>query len=230
MISHSWTLTPKDAIALQHHLRSELRFDLDGYIPKTVAGIDVSVSPGRDELTAVIVVFDATTMQEIEIADVVQTSTFPYIPGLLSFREGPPIMAAYQKLTQKPDLIVVDGQGIAHPRGFGLASHLGLLMDVPAIGCAKTCLVGHYRHPGTSAGCSEPLIYKDQEVGRVVRTRTNIRPVFVSPGYRINSMLAVQLILAYCRGRRLPEPTRLAHLRVNAIRRQSEMQLEEKGE
>jgi deoxyribonuclease V len=144
--------------------------------------------------------------------------SFPYIPGLLTFREGPPLMAAFAKLHKTPDVIFFDGQGIAHPRGIGLAAHLGLLLDRPAIGCAKSRLVGSHAPVGDNRGDWTELIHQDRQVGAVLRTRERIKPVYVSQGHRIGLERAVALVLACCRGYRIPEPIRRAHLAVNRLR------------
>ncbi len=216
---HSWNVTAREAIAIQKSLRERLVFDLDEWTPRTVAGIDVSILPDRETLIAMILIFDFESMTEIEIRWKALRTTFPYVPGLLSFREGPAVMAAFEELRCRPDLLLMDGQGIAHPRGFGLASHIGLLTELPSIGCAKTRLVGSYEMPGEEAGDSTMLTIESCEVGRVVRTRTDVKPLFVSPGYRVTQDLAARLTLLCCRGRRLPEPTRQAHIRVNEVRR-----------
>ncbi len=144
--------------------------------------------------------------------------SFPYIPGLLTFREGPPLLAAFAKLTQTPDVILFDGQGIAHPRGIGLAAHLGLILDRPAIGCAKSRLVGSHDRVGEKRGEWAELVYQDRQVGAVLRTRERIKPLFVSQGHRIGLERAVALVLSCCRGYRIPEPIRRAHLAVNRLR------------
>ncbi|MCX7950273.1 MAG: endonuclease V, partial [Treponemataceae bacterium] len=148
-----------------------------------------------------------------------ERANFPYIPGLLSFREGPVILSAFEELTIRPDVIIFDGQGIAHPRGLGLASHLGILLDIPSIGCAKTALVGTWDEPPDRPGSFSPLIYGGQVVGDVLRTKERVRPVFVSPGHKVGRHAAREIVLACIRGYRLPEPTRQAHLEVNMLRR-----------
>ncbi len=216
---HAWNVTAGEAIAIQNSLREMLVFDLDAWTPRTVAGIDVTILPDRETLIALILVVDFDSMEEIEIRWKTFRTTFPYVPGLLSFREGPVVMAAFEELRCRADLLLLDGQGIAHPRGFGLASHIGLLTELPSIGCAKTRLVGDYEMPGEQAGDSTILMHRNDAVGRVVRTRTRVKPVFVSPGYRVTQDLAAQLTLLCCRGRRSPEPIRRAHIRVNEVRR-----------
>jgi deoxyribonuclease V len=148
----------------------------------------------------------------VEIGAVEQTVDLPYIPGLLSFRESPVILAAYEKLRLKPDLILVDGQGIAHPRRFGIASHLGVLLDIPAIGCAKSLLCGGHDWLGVEAGSVAQLEHDGEVIGMALRTKTGVRPVYVSIGHKVDLTAAVSWVSNCCRGYRLPEPTRLAHL------------------
>jgi deoxyribonuclease V len=148
----------------------------------------------------------------------IETVSFPYIPGLLSFREGPALTKAFEKLVRIPDMIIFDGQGIAHPRGIGLASHMGLILDIPAIGCAKSLLVGHHEDVGEEPGAWEPLLYQERLVGAALRTKKKVKPVFVSQGYKIGLEQALDVVMHCCRGYRLPEPTRQAHLAVNKLR------------
>jgi deoxyribonuclease V len=144
---------------------------------------------------------------------------FPYTPGLLSFREAPVLLDALAKLKHTPDVVMCDGQGVAHPRRLGLASHVGLFLDRPCVGCAKSKLTGKYEEPGPEPGSRSPLLYRGQVIGSVVRTKARALPLFVSPGHRIDLESSVRLVLGCCRGYRLPEPTRLAHLYVNEVRR-----------
>jgi deoxyribonuclease V len=148
--------------------------------------------------------------------------SFPYIPGLLSFREAPLLLQAFRGLRRLPHVILYDGQGIAHPRGFGLASHMGVLLDVPSVGCAKKKLVGDCEEVGLRAKSTTPLKMRGEIIGAVIRTKTGVKPVFVSPGHRINLESSIQLVLDTCRGFRLPEPLRRAHLLVKKIRSHAE--------
>jgi len=140
------------------------------------------------------------------------------VPGYLSFREAPAVIAAFEKVKSRPDVMILDGQGIAHPRGLGLASHVGLLLGLPTVGCAKSLLVGEHIPVPPEKGASAPLIYKEKEVGKVLRTRTNVKPVFVSPGHMMDIKHAAEFVLRCCPRYRLPEPTRQAHHLVNRIR------------
>ena len=186
-----------------------------------VAGADISYSKGDDRFFAAVVVLDTGTLQTVTQTVHAERVRFPYIPGLLSFREGPPLLKAFEKLDVAPDVVLFDGQGIAHPRGLGLASHLGLFLDVPAIGCAKTRLVGEHGEPGKEAGSRTDLVLEGRVVGAVLRTKTGVKPVFVSQGHRIGLKRSVDIVLSCCGGYRIPEPVRRAHLLVNEIRRQA---------
>lgn len=207
--THSWNLTPKDAMVLQKKLaKNVIR---KNRMPKiqTVAGIDVGIK--GDIARAAIVVLNFPQLDIVEQTTATHKIQFPYIPGLLSFREGPVILKTLSKLSVKPDLMIFDGQGIAHPRRLGIASHIGLLADIPSIGCAKSRLCGQYRKPGLYRGSYIPLMDRNQTIGAVVRTRTGIKPVFVSIGHRINLNTCIDYVLACCLKYRLPETTRRAH-------------------
>jgi deoxyribonuclease V len=157
----------------------------------------------------------------VEKQEFVCETRFPYVPGLLSFREAPPLLEAFAKLQTQPDAVMIDGQGIAHPRRMGIASHLGLCLDVPTIGCAKSLLIGTFKEPGKRRGAMSRLMDKGDVIGRVVRTRQDVKPLFVSVGHMIDLASAVRLVLKCGRGYRIPEPTRQAHLYVNELRRRS---------
>ena len=215
---HSWALTYEEASALQRDLRGQL---LAKSLPKnleTVAGADVSYSRGSDVLYGAVVVIEMETLNVIEEVTTVATATFPYVPGYLSFREGPIVIDCFRKLRHTPDAVIFDGQGIAHPRRFGLAAHIGVWLDLPTVGCAKTRLIGNYKEPGNKRGARQQLTHGTEVLGSVVRTRDNVKPVFVSPGQYLTVDAAVDLVLMCGAGRRLPEPTRLAHLAVNRAR------------
>ncbi len=206
---HSWDVTSEEAKRLQNELRPQvISTDQFGRI-NTVAGVDIGLK--KDTAIASVVVL---SFPELQVVDSVVTASpvrFPYIPGLLSFREIPPLLTAFDQLQTAPDLIIVDGQGIAHPRRFGLASHLGLILDKPTIGCAKSRLCGQYNEPDSEQGAYTYLKDKGEVIGTAVRTRTNVRVVYVSIGHRISLDSARMLTLACCRGYRLPETTRHAH-------------------
>jgi deoxyribonuclease V len=161
-------------------------------------------------------------MTILEVAGAKTALAMPYIPGLLSFREIPLLLEAWRQLTLKPDLLMVDGQGIAHPRRLGIAAHLGVYLDMPAIGCAKSILVGHHEPLPPERGSRAPLVHRGETVGYAVRTKDKVNPVFVSCGHRVSQETAVRWVLECARGYRLPEPTRQAHLASNQLRREGE--------
>jgi len=178
---------------------------------KTVAGADISILKSEKKLICGIIVFSYPDMTEIERAYSEVEENFPYIPGLLAFREGPAIIETYGKLSVKPDVLILDGQGTAHPRGVGIACHVGVLLDAPAMGIAKSRLYGSFEEPGTEKGSWTPLTSPGGErIGAVLRTKDRTRPVFVSPGHRIDLESALEIALTCSRGLRIPEPTRLA--------------------
>ncbi len=216
---HSWDVDYKTAVALQTELceRLVLADGISGDI-RIVAGADISCTKGDDRVYAAVVLLDAATLDVIEEATYSGRTSIPYIPGLLSFREGPALLQAFGKLRNRPDVILFDGHGIAHPRGFGLASHMGLILDVPSVGCAKTRLVGAFREPGEKRGQQSPLVYKEKRIGAVVRTKDRVKPVFVSQGHRVSLERAVEIVLRCAPRYRIPEPIRRAHILVNKLR------------
>ncbi len=215
---HSWDVSPQEAIAIQRRLRSRLRLNGDGPFA-TVAGIDVSYDDASKLMFAGVVVMSGDGRQVLETATAALRARFPYIPGLLSFREMPAVIKAWTKLKTLPECVICDGHGFAHPRRFGLACHLGLLLGRPSIGCAKSLLVGTHHQPGKRRGSVEALLDGGEQIGAVVRTRHGVAPVYVSQGDRISLDAAVQTVLDACAGYRLPEPTRRAHLLVSEMRR-----------
>lgn len=216
---HDWTLTPREAVALQKSLRERVRIEpLAGEV-RTVAGADISFNKYSTTLYAGIVVLRLPDLEVVEEVGVVSETQFPYVPGLLSFRESPPILEAYAKLKHAPDAMMFDGQGLAHPRRVGIACHIGLLIERPTFGCAKSVLVGKYEEPEKERGSWTPLIDKGETVGAALRTKTNVSPIFVSPGHMIDLAGAIALTLQCDGGYRQPEPTRRAHNLVNALRR-----------
>ena len=219
LLSHRWPRTPRAAIALQKALRPRLRLRGGPRAPATVAGADLAYDLEQDRLHAVVMVFRFPSLEWIETSAVTRRIPFPYVPGLLSFREAPAIVAAWRKLRRPADLLLCDGQGIAHPRGLGLASHLGLVLDVPTIGCAKSLLVGEHGPLGLARAATTPLRHDGRVVGAMVRTRAGVAPLVVSPGHRVGLRAAVRLALACTRGFRIPEPTRQADLLVGRLRR-----------
>lgn len=218
---HRWDVSPTEAVEIQQRLRSQLDLQSEPEQLETVAGIDVSYDKGSDVLFAAIVVMRVTDLQVLDTAGTTAVVPFPYIPGLLSFRECPAVLQAWEKLSVKPDCLMCDGQGIAHPRRFGIASHLGVWLDTPSIGCAKSLLVGEYKEPGAKRRSTAPLIHRKEQVGVILRTKDNTGPVFVSQGHKISLKKAIEVVLACCTKYRLPEPTRQAHLLVNELRRKA---------
>lgn len=217
---HRWDLTPREAIAVQQQLRHEVRLRPLRRRVRTIAGADISFNKFSDVIYAAVVVLSLDDLQIIDSAGVRATVKFPYIPGLLSFREAPALLEAWAGLKVKPDVLMLDGQGIAHPRRFGIACHIGLLLDLPTIGCAKSLLVGRYEEPALEAGCQSPLVDRGEVIGRVLRTKTKVAPVYVSPGHLIDLDSAVDLVMRSVSKYRQPEPTRQAHLLVNRMRRE----------
>ncbi len=219
MLRHRWDISPKKAIELQRSLaRKVISQPLDHDI-LTVAGTDCAFLDDGRRIIAAAVLCGVKSMKVIDSATVVQPCGFPYVPGLLSFREAPAVIAAVKKLRYMPDLLMCDGQGLAHPRGLGLASHVGLWLDIPTIGVAKSLLCGEYRRPGRTRGCCRRLMYDGKVIGAVLVTRDNVKPLFISVGHRITLAEAVRWTLRAGRGVRLPEPTRLAHQLVSSLKR-----------
>ena len=215
---HPWDVSPQEAMAIQLRLRSRLRLKGNGPFA-TVAGIDVSYDDASKQMFAGVVVMSGDGQEILETATAIDRVRFPYIPGLLSFRETPTVIKAWTKLKALPDCVICDGHGFAHPRRFGLACHLGVLLGRPSIGCAKSLLMGTHRQPGKRRGSLEPLFDQGEQIGAVVRTRHGVAPVYVSQGDRIGLDAAVRAVLDVCTGFRLPEPTRRAHLLVSEMRR-----------
>lgn len=212
---HPWDLTPAEAIALQSRLAPLVVREGEPANVRLVAAADVAFvdhpkgrRPALARAAVVIVTYPELETVERRIAQV--PVAFPYVPGLLSFREIPALARAFESLEARPDLLLVDGQGYAHPRRFGLACHLGLLLGVPTIGCAKSRLCGQHDPPGAEAGCRAPLIDDGETIGLALRTRSGVAPVYVSVGHRISLEAAAEWVLRLCRGYRLPEPLRLA--------------------
>ena len=217
---HRWDVSYKEAVGIQRKLKESLVLH-DRDFPKQItiiAGADISYSRHSDLFFAAVILLEYPTMAVVEEACFTERVLFPYIPGLLSFREGPAVLKAFENLHNIPDVVIFDGQGIAHPRGIGLASHMGLFLDIPAVGCAKKRLVGEYGEVGHEVGDYADLILNDRVVGAAVRTKKKVKPVFVSPGHKISLRRAVDLVLSCCKGYRLSEPVRMAHLAVNRMR------------
>lgn len=215
---HDWNLSYSQARELQTRLACKVKITPLKRGPKLVAGIDCAFSREGRRIFAAVVVLRVPDFELVETASASRKVTFPYIPGLLSFREAPVCIAAVDKLRRRPDVFIIDGQGIAHPRRLGLAAHLGLFFDKPTIGCAKSRLTGKYQEPPLEKGAYSLLKDKDEVIGAVVRTRTNVKPVFVSVGNKCLLNDAINTTLACAVKYRLPEPTRLAHQLVGKLK------------
>jgi deoxyribonuclease V len=215
---HSWDLSYSQARELQTRLASKVKFTPVKKKPKLIAGLDCALSKDGQKIFAAVVTLKLPDLELIETVGAVRKLTFPYIPGLLSFREAPVCIEAVEKLKSRPDIFIIDGQGIAHPRRLGLAAHLGLFFNKPTIGCAKSRLIGSFEEPPFIKGTYSPLMDGEDCIGAVVRTRDNIKPVFVSVGNKCLLDEAVMITLACTTKYRLPEPTRLAHQTVGKLK------------
>jgi len=207
---HAWNLSPEEAVQVQERLRQQVVVQAlpEGEL-RRVGGVDVSFDEQR--AWGAVVTLDYVTQRPLEYAVAEVPLTFPYIPGLLSFREAPAILAAMARLNALPDVFIVDGQGLAHPRRFGIASHLGVLLDMPTIGCAKSILVGKHRPLGEEVGSMAELVSEGEVLGMALRMKSKVAPVYVSVGHRVDLPSAVRIIMGCGRDYRLPEPIRLAH-------------------
>lgn len=215
---HPWDVSPSEASRLQLKLRDMVRERPFPGPASVVAGADAAFSRTDDLVFAAVVNMSLPELAPLEEKTAVKKGIFPYVPGLLTFREGPALLEAFRRLEKKPDLIFFDGQGLAHPRRLGLASHLGLFLDTPSIGCAKSRLVGRYTQPPENKGSWTRLTHRGELVGAVLRTRRGVSPVFVSVGHRVDLDSAVSLTLSACRKYRLPEPIRAAHRLVSRLK------------
>lgn len=207
---HSWKVDVEEAIQIQETLKDQVILKKTFSEIRTIGGGDVAYS-NRNQLFGGIVVLSFPKMEVMDRAGASGRISFPYIPGLLSFREGPILIKAFQRLKVKPDVMIFEGQGIAHPREFGLASHMGLWLDLPSIGCSKTPLMKSPIYVGALKGDFEYIRKEGKELGAVLRTKEKVKPLFISPGHRIDLLTSIQLILATCQGFRIPEPLRQAH-------------------
>jgi deoxyribonuclease V len=209
---HEWEVSTARAREIQLSLAKRVAVENGVINPCLVAGIDISSPDAQGVARGAVVVLSYPELNIVEIEIAQDKITMPYIPGLLSFRESPLILAACEKLTSIPDLVLIDGQGIAHPRRLGLASHVGLFLDLPTIGCAKSILCGQHQTLEEEAGSRAELLDKGELIGAALRTKSGVKPIYVSVGHKIDLASALQWAMNCCRGYRLPEPTRLAHL------------------
>lgn len=212
-------MTPQEAVKLQRSLRERVQIVPLRQRIETIAGADISFNKFSPVMHAGIVVLSLPSLEVVEEVGIVSETKFPYVPGLLSFRESPSVLEAWSKLKTEPDAVMFDGQGIAHPRRIGIASHVGLMINRPTIGCAKSVLVGKFTAPEPERGSWSEMVDKGEVIGAAVRTKTNVQPIYVSPGHLIDLAGAIELTLACDGGYRQPEPPRRAHLLVNALRR-----------
>lgn len=219
---HPWHVSYEQALAIQASLRRRLRLTPLLRAPRLVAGADVAYSRRTHRMYAAVVVLAMPSFEVVEVAESVSMARFPYIPGLFSFREIPPLLRAFRRLRRAPDAILFDGQGLAHPRRLGLACHAGVLLATPSIGCAKSRLVGEHDPVGPRRGDRAELTLEGDVVGAALRTRAGVKPVFVSAGHRVDLASAIDVVLATARGFRLPEPVRLAHRATTALMRRSD--------
>ncbi len=208
---HSWSLSPREAVDFQKRQASRVRQEPPSSTIRLVAGADCSYSKDGKDCTAAIVLWDLEREAVVETETSLSEVRFPYISGLFAFREAPAILQVLERLSVEPQLLICDGHGIAHPRRFGLASHVGVLAGIPAIGCAKRRLCGTFVEPDSARGSKSPLIDRNEIIGTVLRTRTGVRPVYVSVGHLIDLSTAERVILVCTPHSRLPEPLRLAH-------------------
>jgi deoxyribonuclease V len=226
-VAHRWDLPPAEAALLQRALRARIQMQAGRRAIRTVAGADVALAAvGRDPRAqrealayAGVIVYRFPSLLEVERQSAIRRVSFPYIPGLLAFREGPALLEALRKLRHKPDVLLFDAHGYSHPRRFGLACHLSLVLDVPGIGVAKSLLVGRFEPPAESAGAWSPLVDDGETIGGVLRTRSRVQPVYVSVGHRMDLQTAIELVLACCDGYRIPKPTREADHFVGQLKR-----------
>lgn len=203
-------MTPREAVTLQRDLAGAVVRRDDFGALKTIAGVDVAYGHRGGPARAAVVVLSFPDMAPLAETTASLTVGFPYVPGLLTFREAPAAIAALRDLPAPPDLLMCDGQGVAHPRRFGFASHLGVFLDTPSVGVAKSRLTGEFDEPGPEPGAWTPLLDRGELIGAVVRTRRGSKPLFVSIGHRVGLATAIELVVSCTRGYRLPEPTRLA--------------------
>ena len=211
-VLHGWQMGTAEAQEIQRQLAGKVSTRNEVGEVSLVAGVDISAHDQRGPGRGAVVVLRYPELSPVEVRTAEMKPPFPYVPGLLSFRESPLILAACEKLSVAPDLVLVDGQGLAHPRRFGLASHLGLLLDTPAIGCAKSLLCGEHGAVGPEPGDYALLKDGNKVIGAALRTKAGSQPLYISIGHRVDLEGAIKWVLACCRGYRLPEPTRLAHL------------------
>ncbi len=219
---HKWDVSASEAASIQKKLAADATDESPGWFePKIIAAADVSCERFSKRMCAAVVAVSFPELEIIETATAVFDTGFPYVPGLLSFREAPAALMAFEKLALTPDAVMIDGHGKAHPREFGLACHIGLALDLPTFGVAKSLLAGEYSEIGNERGDTSDIIYKEKQVGAALRTKTGVKPVFVSVGHRIDIETALRITLNCARGTRLPSPARMAHAAANNLRKET---------
>ena len=218
---HPWDVTPKAAIGIQKDLRSRIQLDDSFKSIRVIAGVDVAFDKKRNQGFGGVIAYSFPELEEVERQGVIREVTFPYVPGLLAFRESPILLEAFSSLATEPDVILFDGQGIAHFRRMGIATHMGIVLNKPTIGCAKSRLIGSYSDPGEDVGSYSHLIDGEETVGVVLRTRKRVRPIFVSPGTKISLETCIQVVLQCVDGYRIPKPTREADRYVALMKRET---------
>ncbi len=227
---HRWDVSPKEAVEIQKSLRDQVKIQKLSSTVRYIAGADMSFERFSNIVYAGFVVIDIKTLEIVASSTIVTEAKFPYISGLFSFREVPPLLEAWKKLEVEPDVVVLDGQGIAHPRRFGLASHIGLLIEKPTIGCAKTLLVGKFHDLPIYTDSTVPLMDRGEQVGLALRTKNKVKPVYISVGHLIDLDDALKVIKSTIGGYRIPMPTREAHLLVNKARVEAGALIDTKGD
>lgn len=215
---HRWDVTTSEAIEIQKWLAGRVSRVNKINSPRFIAGVDISAPKQSGAATGAVVVVTYPDLTPIEVSVLTVETCVPYVPGLLSFRESPILLPIFAELKTEPDLVLVDGQGIAHPRRLGIASHLGLWLDIPTIGCAKSRLIGEHGEVGEAAGAWAEVLDNREIIGAALRTRTGSKPIYVSIGHGVDLAAAIRWTLACCRNHRLPEPTRLAHIAAGGVR------------
>jgi deoxyribonuclease V len=218
---HEWNVTTREARELQEALVGKIVTTGTLGDWNTLAAADISFTRRSPTLYAVVIVLERDTLNVIERVGIAAPAAFPYVPGLLTFREGPAVIEAFRRLKTSPDIVLIDGHGIAHPRHMGIAAHIGLWLDRPTVGCAKSRLCGTFDPPGPNRGDRSPLLYKDEVIGTVLRTKDRVSPLFVSPGHLCDMESCIDLVLSLSGKYRLPGPTRMAHDYVNQVRREA---------
>jgi deoxyribonuclease V len=217
---HPWDVTPKAAVGIQNNLRNRIKLKDSFRKIRVIAGADVAFDKSSNQGYGGVIVYSFPELEEIERQGVIRPITFPYVPGLLAFREAPILLEAFSSLKTETDMILFDGQGIAHFRRMGIATHMGIVLNKPTIGCAKSRLIGRYKDPGEKVGSCAPLIHGEETVGMVLRTRKKVRPIFVSQGHKISLETSVEIVLKCSDGYRIPKPTREADRYVALLKKE----------